>query len=116
MEEALKMFQFLIGTLKTAYSGTVPACAITVSIPYRYAKNYKAPPAADPNDKFQFLIGTLKTQLMVLTEVSGTLVSIPYRYAKNLNYIRKVIEKSAVSIPYRYAKNSWRRHADHANN
>ena len=58
-----KMFQFLIGTLKTFN----PSVADTI---------------ASPNE-FQFLIGTLKTWRMIFDKYHILWVSIPYRYAKN---------------------------------
>jgi len=55
------MFQFLVGTLKTA--------------------DYGCPGKEDAG--FQFLVGTLKTSLEVAGLPLGNPVSIPRRYAEN---------------------------------
>ena len=54
-------FQFLIGTLKTS-SDTVPPCFLS---------------------QFQFLIGTLKTDYLLQNDLAKRRVSIPHRHSKN---------------------------------
>ena len=101
---------------------------VTVSIPYRYYKNWAVESGCYEVDTFQFLIGTIKTKFPLFFINQVVAVSIPYRYYKNekdeiLGYnckdefqfligtiktISLVIRQYItfiVSIPYRYYKN-----------
>ncbi len=81
---ATRLFQFLIGTLKTP---VLAFCCLRLSL-------------------FQFLIGTLKTSNCNVSGNPGIFVSIPHRYAKNgCSAFSASVISSPVSIPHRYAKN-----------
>ncbi len=59
-----KLFQFLIGTLKTLVVDVALNIDIPVSIPYRHSKNWAERQGLSEEWAFQFLIGTLKTWRM----------------------------------------------------
>ncbi len=62
MKIEIEMFQFLIGTLKTAIRGIQHTRKDLVSIPDRYSKNRDGiKTIIEAVEEFQFLIGTLKT-------------------------------------------------------
>ena len=78
-----KLFQVLIGILKTVHSSITSKYHITVSSPYRYSKN-----------------GQTQQQSKHAESVSS-----PYRYSKNDEYRIFILIHLSVSSPYRYSKN-----------
>ncbi len=79
----MRMFQFLMSTIKTISGSKTVLFAKNVSIPYRYDKNRFARKGGGNNAN----------------------VSIPYRYDKNYQAAKPVLFAKNVSIPYRYDKN-----------
>ncbi len=80
-----QVFQFLIGTLKTAVGGLL------------FQESFR----------FQFLIGTLKTYVLKFILFVSPSVSIPHRYAENQYVPASPHCFTLVSIPHRYAENEF---------
>ena len=80
----ISVFQFLIGTIKTARS--------IVSILLKFTM-------------FQFLIGTIKTMGVMPYNYYTFQVSIPHRYDQNVGSFIRYVRSSKVSIPHRYDQN-----------
>ncbi len=78
------MFQFLIGTFKTALRAGEKTLRYCVSIPHRYVQN--------------IAFSNISTSLLA--------VSIPHRYVQNVNIISINAKKFVVSIPHRYVQNN----------
>jgi len=100
------LFQFLIGTLKTAVTKDADKLANLVSIPHRYAENLEAvPEEGNICIEFQFLIGTLKTS----KRPCGYAGFCGFQFLiGTLKTVRSFLEpawETGVSIPHRYAEN-----------
>ena len=88
-----KLFQSLIGRLKTGIILRSSGGIIGVSIPYRQAKNLPSLSTFYSLDHVSIPYRQAKNELLVSANWPGLHVSIPYRQAKNLFFGKRLISQ-----------------------
>jgi len=79
-------FPFLIGTVRTPYSYTIPARKLRFPFLIGTVRTELANVCQDSLVKFPFLIGTVRTSAPEYYVFTIVPVSIPHRYGKNLEH------------------------------